>query len=438
MMRTEAMPVPKQNDVELVAKSLNGSEDAFRQIVERYQNLICSLAYCATGSLHQSEDLAQETFVTAWKELPKLREPSKLRSWLCGILRFAIGKQLRRQGREPAHAAEPMEAIDESRSPEPQPLEQAISNEELAILWRSLEKIPENYREPLVLFYREHQSIEEVAQNLELSEDAVKQRLSRGRKLLHEEVLAFVEGALEKTAPGQIFTVGVLAALSFTAKSAKAATIGVTAAKAGAATKAGVTLGAAGGFLPILGGGYFAFKSDLERAKSPREREFMMWFFWIQIACFLTLTVLLTELLISHSWGHDGKVRWAVFFFAPLVLVFALGKYARYGRRQIQMEDGTWVEPMTPEGRKEQFAELCRMTPEGRKEHIAKQRGKGSKGRMYLYLGMACNMGGLAIMELVHVWKGDRGHLLFLASLSGFTLYLAVCAWRNRSSKLGR
>jgi RNA polymerase sigma factor (sigma-70 family) len=214
------MPVPQQNDVELVAKSLDGSQDAFRQIVERYQTLICSLAYCATGSLNQSEDLAQETFVTAWKKLPKLREPSKLRSWLCGILRFLVGKQLRRQGREPADAAEPMEAMDESHSPEPQPLEQAISNEELAILWRSLEKIPEIYREPLVLFYREHQSIEDVAQNLELNEDAVKQRLSRGRKLLHEEVLAFVEGALKKTAPGKMFTLGVLAALSLTTNSA--------------------------------------------------------------------------------------------------------------------------------------------------------------------------------------------------------------------------
>src|SRR5207249_1394274 len=84
---------------------------------------------------------------------------------------------------------------------EPQPHERAISAEEEAILWRSMERIPEIYREPLVLFYREHQSIEAVAQNLELSEDAVKQRLSRGRKLLHEEVLAFVEGTLARTNP---------------------------------------------------------------------------------------------------------------------------------------------------------------------------------------------------------------------------------------------
>src|SRR5207237_1563628 len=101
--------------------------------------------------------------------------------------------------------------------------DQAISNEEQAILWRSLERIPDLYREPLVLFYREHQSIEAVAQKLELSEDAVKQRLSRGRKVLQEEVAAFVTSALERTNPGQAFTFAVLAALPAMTLSAKAA-----------------------------------------------------------------------------------------------------------------------------------------------------------------------------------------------------------------------
>ena len=64
-----------------------------------------------------------------------------------------------------------------------------------------------------MLFYREQQSIEAVARALELSEDAVKQRLSRGRKVLQEEVLAMVEGGLARTAPGRAFTVAVLAAL---------------------------------------------------------------------------------------------------------------------------------------------------------------------------------------------------------------------------------
>src|SRR2546423_1515321 len=172
------------SDSELVTQSLAGNRDAFGWIVARYQSLLCSLAYSATGSLSQSEDLAQETFVTAWKQLADLREPEKLRSWLCRISRNLTFDALRRQGREPIHKAESLQEIQESPAAEPLPSDYTISREEEAILWRSIERIPESYREPLVLYYREHQSVENVAAALGLSEDAVKQRLSAGRKLL--------------------------------------------------------------------------------------------------------------------------------------------------------------------------------------------------------------------------------------------------------------
>ena len=61
-----------------MTESLTGNREAFGQIVTRYQTLICSLAYSATGSFSQSQDLAQETFVTAWKKLSELREPGKI------------------------------------------------------------------------------------------------------------------------------------------------------------------------------------------------------------------------------------------------------------------------------------------------------------------------------------------------------------------------
>src|ERR1700704_1412581 len=230
---TQATKMTDSSDSELVAESLTGNRDAFGWIVARYQSLLCSLAYSATGSLSQSEDLAQETFVTAWKQLADLREPERLRSWLCRIARNLTYDSLRREGREPIHKAEPLEKIQESPAPEPLPSDYTISREEEAILWRSMERIPESYREPLVLYYREHQSVENVAAALDLSEDAVKQRLSRGRKLLHEQVLAFVEGALERTNPGKAFTIGVLAALPAFTISAKAAAVGGAGAQSG-------------------------------------------------------------------------------------------------------------------------------------------------------------------------------------------------------------
>ena len=260
MMPTEKVPLAQHNDAELVAECLEGRCDAFGRIVERYQSLICSLAYSATGSLGKSEDLAQETFLVAWQQLPELRQPASLRPWLCGIARNLIGKALRRDGREPLHAAEPLEAAQGAIATEPLPPERTIRKEEEAILWRSIERIPEIYREPLVLFYREHRSVEKVAAALDLTEDAVRQRLSRGRKLLHQQVLAFVEGALEDSNPGKAFTVGVLAALPLLAASATGATVataGGVAAKGGATAK--TMTGAAALGAALTGGVIFIF-----------------------------------------------------------------------------------------------------------------------------------------------------------------------------------
>ncbi|MCW5553646.1 MAG: sigma-70 family RNA polymerase sigma factor [Verrucomicrobiae bacterium] len=277
-MMTTTMTADAANlDAELVVASLSGDREAFGQIVTRYQSLICSLAYSATGSLGTSEDLAQETFITAWKHLRHLRERRKLRAWLCGIARNLINRSLHREGREPLCSAEPLEAVTESASDEALPHDQMISKEEEAILWRSLERIPESYRVPLVLFYRGHNSIESVAAALELSEDAVKQRLSRGRKLLAEEVAAFVEGALARTNPGKAFTVGVLAALPLAvATSAKAAALGATVAKGSALAKGTTTSGLLAAILGpalIFCGSYIGYRVSVEVTRSEVERE---------------------------------------------------------------------------------------------------------------------------------------------------------------------
>jgi RNA polymerase sigma factor (sigma-70 family) len=273
MIATETMV--SSGDSELVQRSLSGDREAFGLIVSRYQLLICSLAYSATGCLGQSEDLAQETFITAWKRLGHLRQQHSLRAWLCGIARNRINNALRREGREPLRKAEPLDAIQESVAPGPSPHEHAISNEEAAILWRSLERIPAIYREPLILFYREHQSVGRVAEHLELNEDAVRQRLARGRKLLHEQVLAFIEGALERSNPGKAFTLAVLASLPGLAISANAAAVGVTAVTGSATAKGTGSMGllsAMLGPLIVLVPNYIAYRVTLAGAHSDEER----------------------------------------------------------------------------------------------------------------------------------------------------------------------
>jgi RNA polymerase sigma factor (sigma-70 family) len=326
MMTTNVIPVVGNNDAELVGGSLAGNRDAFGQIVSRYQSLICSLAYSATGSLGQSEDLAQETFIIAWKRLGHLRERAKLRAWLCGIARNRINNFLRREGREPIREAEPLENIAESPSPGPLPVEQTISNEEQAILWRSLKLIPEIYREPLILFYREHQSIEAVAVKLDLTEDTVKQRLSRGRKLLQEQVLAFVEVALVRTNPGQEFTLGVLAALPALTISAKAALIGSAAAKGSMTAKAAGAMGLFSALLSpllVIFGNYASYRMSIDEAQSDEERGNVKKLFRNSLLISLTISTLLAvPLYLAFRNPNDPSAFWALFFCQTVVIYF--------------------------------------------------------------------------------------------------------------------
>src|SRR5436190_3507803 len=157
LARVRNMAAVFENDVSLVSRSISGDRPAFAAIVSRYQSLVCSVAYSATGNVSRSEDLAQETFLTAWRRMAELREPERLRAWLCGIARNLAFNRIRSEGHEPTQDALPIDVAAEAPALEPPLDEAAIRDEEQAILWRSIGRIPATYREPLVLFYREHQ-----------------------------------------------------------------------------------------------------------------------------------------------------------------------------------------------------------------------------------------------------------------------------------------
>lgn len=312
------------SDADLVHRSLSGGTPAFSEIVARYQTLVCSLTYNATGSLSRSEDLAQEVFLTAWKELRQLREPEKLRAWLCGIARRLSANVRRREGREPVCGAGELE--DEHHAAGPGPVEQAMSREEESILWRSLAEMPETYREPLILFYREGQSVERVAEALELSEDAAKQRLSRGRKLLQEQVALFVEGALRQSRPGRAFTLGVIATLPLLTASATAATIGTAVAKSGAAASGTSVLGMLSVLLGPIGGclgAWFGIKAGLDSAESPRERELMLrqagWMIGLVIGFLIVLGLAMP--FVAKIWREHTAAAIALGTAVPLIYV---------------------------------------------------------------------------------------------------------------------
>jgi RNA polymerase sigma factor (sigma-70 family) len=336
------------SEAELLQASLAGSRQAFGAIVEKYQGLVCGITYSATGNRPRSEELAQETFVRAWSQLRQLRDLGSFRAWLCTIARNAARKSMIKQGRDAADLAQPLEGSQEIESIEPGPVEHAISKEQEAVVWASFREIPETYREPLVLFYRQQQSVSQVAAELDVSEDVVKQRLSRGRKLLRAELASVVEDVIEKTRPGKVFTLAVIAALPSIVPQVASAAIAGMAAKGSGAAKSAAALGFVGAALgPLLGllGSIIAIRASIINTKSPREHEFMKKRACLAaLYCFGGIAIILL-LCWTVPWLRSSRWLMLALFAIFFTGVLFLGYITERKRKAIQIEDGTYIKP---------------------------------------------------------------------------------------------
>lgn len=324
-------------DSGLVQLCLRGDREAFAQMVARYQSVVCAIAYSACGDVGRSEDLAQETFVAAWRKLGELREPGKLKSWLCGIARNLVNNSVRAQQRVPTARAG--ELSPETCSGGASPREMAITNEEEALMWRALETMPPDYREPMVLYYREGRSAEKVAAALELTEEAVRQRLSRGRIMLNERVAKTVESALLRSGPGRIFTLSVLGAVSALSVSAKAAAVGATAAKGGATAKAAAMTGFSGAILAallIVLGNYAGYRMSLDAAYSDEERRRIKSIYRSILAFACTFFVAFAALVFwgfrrqeDHAFPFGLLVSGLIVIYLLTLFVFVMATFRR-------------------------------------------------------------------------------------------------------------
>jgi RNA polymerase sigma factor (sigma-70 family) len=302
-------------DASLIALSLAGDRDAFGRIVTRYQSSICALAFSACGDVARSEDIAQDIFITAWRELGGLQEPAKFKAWLYGIARNLIHNAFRRSARNPLADAQLLDDATEPASPADEPGEQAISKDEETILWRVLSGLPEVYREPMILFYRQDESIPRVAEVLAISEEAVRQRLSRGRTLLSARVSKFIQNGLRRSGPADTFAGAVVVSLPMvaTATSAKGAVLGVAATRGAAGPATGVVglLKIAGWIagimaLPSALGAFFGHKLSQDAAGLPRRRKSAGRFwrvFGAGLAVFVFLPLLLTFTVTGSFQG---------------------------------------------------------------------------------------------------------------------------------------
>ena len=196
-----------KTDVELVEASRRGEREAFGHLVARYQDVVCAVSFSSTGDRGLSEDVAQETFLAAWRRLDQLRETGRVKPWLCGIARNLARKARRRTRREE-------EIDDDLPAAGANPFDHAAQVETERVVRDALARIPDAYREVLVLYYHEGQSIRDVAEALDMTEAAVMQRLSRGRRYLADSVTALVERSLVRARPRRDLVAGVLAAIA--------------------------------------------------------------------------------------------------------------------------------------------------------------------------------------------------------------------------------
>ncbi|MCX6022702.1 MAG: sigma-70 family RNA polymerase sigma factor [Chloroflexi bacterium] len=177
------------DEPQLLARCQAGDLTAFNVLVERYQGQVFGAAYRMLGQAAAAEDVTQEAFISAWKNLRSLRGDN-FRAWLLRIAINGCHDYLRRSLRHPersldAYADDP---DDELKFPsgDPGPEETALTGELRAVIDEGLATLPADQRAAVVLFDMQGLTYEEIAEVTGASLGTVKSRLSRGRGRLRE------------------------------------------------------------------------------------------------------------------------------------------------------------------------------------------------------------------------------------------------------------
>jgi RNA polymerase sigma-70 factor (ECF subfamily) len=177
------------DEAKLIARSLTQDPEAFGQLVERYATVIVNLAYRMVGDRTEAEDLAQETFVTAFKALPTFRAESKFSTWLYRIAANKCKDWLRaKRPGQAVHDVDIEEVLDDRVVEERTP-ERLLSQQQVAErLGGAIQRLPPLYREAFVLKHVEGLSYEEMQEILGVNTDTLKMRVYKGRLQLSREL----------------------------------------------------------------------------------------------------------------------------------------------------------------------------------------------------------------------------------------------------------
>jgi RNA polymerase sigma-70 factor (ECF subfamily) len=194
-----------RTDAELVASAIKGSQEAFRELVTRFERPVYSLIVRMVQDPATAEDLAQEAFVKAYRSLRSYDPSRKLASWLFKIAHNTTIDHLRRNVPDTVPLEAPpdheegrggLAAVLADGSVE-DPAAAAERRDMARSLERAIARLRPDYRESVVLFYIEGASYQEICEATGLPLGTVKTNLHRARKELAQEMAAMGWGGPE-------------------------------------------------------------------------------------------------------------------------------------------------------------------------------------------------------------------------------------------------
>lgn len=175
-------PRDRAPDRLLVLRAQDGDADAFDRLIDRHQGRLFRIAYLVLGDRQDSEDVVQETLLTAWKRLHLLDDPDAVRSWLAQICSRRAMDVARRRTRR-ATDAQPPEILhgQPDDAPRADPARRTEVNVQLHALARVLAAMEPELRSCWTLREVDGMSYREVAGALDITESTARGRIARAR-----------------------------------------------------------------------------------------------------------------------------------------------------------------------------------------------------------------------------------------------------------------
>jgi RNA polymerase sigma-70 factor, ECF subfamily len=179
------------SDEELVARSMGGDLDSFNQLVLRWERPIYALAYRVIGREEEARDVAQETFLRAFRALGGFKGQAKFSSWLYRITLNLCRDWMRKERRTPvSQAPEGIDIIELAGEATPhETIEQMVGRKELGrAVSKAMAALPEEQRTAIILKEYHGLTFQEIADMLDCPLSTVKTRLYQGLSVVRKQL----------------------------------------------------------------------------------------------------------------------------------------------------------------------------------------------------------------------------------------------------------